>query len=70
MSRPPMPAPPPPAAPERDAFAEELEMKLRGVDGSVRASLVKQINKIVEKSPEAFVKNMRNWLHQGRGNDD
>lgn len=68
MSRPPMPAPPPPA--EKDAFAEELEMKLRGVDGSVRASLVKQINKIVEKNPEAFVRNMRNWIHEGRGSDE
>ncbi|MFY8106591.1 MAG: hypothetical protein ACOVKO_06715 [Elstera sp.] len=68
MSRPPMPNPP--AAPEKDAFAEELEMKLRGVDGSVRASLVKQINKILEKNPEVFVKNMRNWLHEGRGSED
>lgn len=67
MSRPPMPAPMPTA--ERDPLAEEIEMKLRGVDGSVRASLVKQINKLVEKNPQAFVSNMRNWLNQGRHDD-
>ncbi len=69
MSGPPMQVPPQ-GVPERDAFAEELEMKLRGVDGSVRASLVKQINKLLEKNPEVFVANMRNWMNHGRGNDE
>ncbi len=68
MSYPPMPNPP--AAPDRDAFADELEMKLNGVDGSVRGALVKQINKILEKNPEAFVKSMRHWLHEGRASED
>ncbi len=68
MSYPPMPNPP--AVSDRDAFADELEMKLNGVDGSVRGGLVKQINKMLEKNPEAFVKGMRSWLHEGRVSDD
>lgn len=65
MAKPPMPVP----GAERDPLAEEIEMKLRGVDGGVRASLVKQINKLVEKNPEVFVSNMRNWMNQGRHDD-
>lgn len=65
MAQPPMPAP----GAERDPLAEEIEMKLRGVDGGVRVALVKQINKLVEKNPQAFVSNMRNWMNQGRHDD-
>jgi hypothetical protein len=62
--------PNPPTVPERGEFAGELDVTLNGVEGRVRASLVKQINKILEKNPEIVVNNMRNWLHEGRVSDD
>lgn len=48
---------------EADPLLAEMEMKLRGVDGSVKTHLVAKLRQLVEQNPDAVVKSMRHgWL--------
>jgi hypothetical protein len=60
MANPPARVPGTPA--ETDPLAAELEMKLRGVDGGVKASMVGKLRQMVEKNPQAVMQSMRGWL--------
>ena len=51
-----------PAGPAPD----EVDTALRGVEGKVRKAIVSKLRRLVEKDPEAFVRNMRVWMDQGR----
>ena len=48
----------------------ELETALNGVQGKVRQAIVSKLRRLVEKDPEAFVRNMRTWMDQGRTDVD
>ena len=45
-----------------DETAEEL-VNLNKVDGRIKVSLVKKLNTMVEKNPDAAVNVIRNWLY-------
>ena len=44
----------------------DLDTALRGVEGKVRKAIVTKLRNLVDKNPEAFVRNMRVWMDQGR----
>jgi len=46
--------------------SDDLDTALRGVEGKVRKAVVSRLRRLVEKDPEAFVRNMRVWMDQGR----
>ena len=46
-----------------------LDTALRGVEGKVRKAIVTKLRNLVDKNPEAFVRNMRVWMDQGRSDD-
>lgn len=48
---------------------DDIDTALRGVEGKVRKAIVTRLRKLVEKDPEAFVRNMRVWMGQGRENE-
>jgi hypothetical protein len=48
----------------------DLDTALRGVEGKVRKSVVAKLRKLVDKNPEAFVRNMRVWMDQGRSDTE
>lgn len=48
----------------------DVESALSNVDGKVKNVLIAQIRKLVDKNPQAFVSNMRHWLHEGRSFED
>ena len=47
----------------------DLDTALRGVEGKVRKAIVTKLRNLVDKNPEAFVRNMRVWMDQGRSDD-
>ncbi len=47
----------------------DLDTALRGVEGKVRKAVVTKLRDLVDKNPEAFVRNMRVWMDQGRENE-
>jgi hypothetical protein len=49
--------------------ANDVETALRGVEGKVRQQIVTKIRKLVDRDPQAFVRNMRVLLHEGRNDD-
>ncbi|HUA54085.1 MAG TPA: hypothetical protein VMB81_18050 [Candidatus Sulfotelmatobacter sp.] len=49
--------------------SDDIDTALRGVEGKVRKAIVERLRKLVEKNPEAFVRNMRVWMDQGRENE-
>lgn len=49
--------------------ADDVETALRGVEGKVRQAIVTKIRALVDKNPEAFVRNMRALLNEGRSDD-
>jgi hypothetical protein len=53
-----------------DDMLTELEMKLTKVDGTVRATLVRKLRKMIEQDPQKFANGIRHFLHQGSRNDD
>jgi len=53
-----------------DDFSNEVEMKFSNVDGSVRASVVNKLRRLIDKNPEQFVKGMRRYMHEGTGRDE
>lgn len=49
---------------------DDIDTALRGVEGKVRKAIVTRLRRLVDKDPEAFVRNMRVWMDQGRSNDE
>lgn len=49
--------------------ASMLEHGIRGIEGGVRVEIVKRMRAMVDKNPEAFVRGMRHFLHDGRENE-
>lgn len=49
--------------------SDDLDTALRGVEGKVRKAIVTKIRALVDKNPEAFVRNMRVLLNEGRSDD-
>ena len=49
--------------------AEDIDTALRGVEGKVRKQIVAKIRQLVDRDPQAFVRNMRVLLHDGRSED-
>ena len=47
----------------------DLDTALRGVEGKVRKAVVTKLRNLVDKNPEAFVRNMRVWMDQGRADE-
>ncbi|MBI3515310.1 MAG: hypothetical protein HY060_14800 [Proteobacteria bacterium] len=47
----------------------DLDTALRGVEGKVRKAVVTKLRNLVDKNPEAFVRNMRVWMDQGRSDE-
>jgi flagellar biosynthesis/type III secretory pathway M-ring protein FliF/YscJ len=45
---------------------DEFDTALRGVQGKVRKAVVSKLRRLVEQDPEAFVRNMRGWMAEGR----
>ena len=50
--------------------ATDIETALNGVQGKVRRAIVEKLRKLVDKDPEAFVRNMRAWMGEGRSDID
>jgi hypothetical protein len=48
----------------------EVEIRLSKVDGTVKATVVNKLRKMIEKDPEQFVKGMRHFLHQGARDEE
>jgi hypothetical protein len=48
---------------------DDLDTALRGVEGKVRKAIVTKIRQLVDRDPEAFVRNMRVLLNAGRSDD-
>jgi hypothetical protein len=46
--------------------ADDIDTALRGVEGKVRKAVVTKLRQLVDRDPEAFVRNMRVWMDQGR----
>jgi hypothetical protein len=46
--------------------ADDIDTALRGVEGKVRKAIVTRLRRLVDRDPEAFVRNMRVWMDQGR----
>ena len=49
--------------------AEDLYTALRGVEGKVQKAIVTKIRQLVDRDPQAFVRNMRVLLNAGRTDD-
>lgn len=49
--------------------AEDIDTALRGVEGKVKNAIVTKIRQLVDRDPQAFVRNMRVLLHEGRSDD-
>lgn len=47
----------------------DFDTALRGVEGKVRKAIVSRLRQLVDRDPEAFVRNMRVWMSQGRENE-
>lgn len=58
-----------PGTPGADEPMSELEMKLNGVSGGVRETIVTRIRAIMDKNPEGFAKIVRHWINEGRRDD-
>ena len=50
--------------------SDDIDTALRGVEGKVRKAIVEKLRKLVDRDPEAFVRNMRTWMDQGRTDVD
>ncbi len=48
---------------------DDIDTALRGVEGKVRKAIVARLRALVDKNPEAFVRNMRVWMADGRSDD-
>ncbi len=46
--------------------SDDIDTALRGVEGKVRKAVVEKLRQLVDRDPEAFVRNMRTWMDQGR----
>jgi flagellar biosynthesis/type III secretory pathway M-ring protein FliF/YscJ len=46
--------------------SDDIDTALRGVEGKVRKAVVEKLRRLVDRDPEAFVRNMRTWMDQGR----
>lgn len=58
-----------PSGPNSESMLTELEIKLSKVDGTVKATVVNKLRKLIDQNPEQFVKGMRHFMHQGGGED-
>jgi len=58
-----------PATTSEDMLSEG-QIRLSKVDGTVKASVVNKLRKLIDQNPEQFVKGMRHFLHQGGGRDE
>jgi hypothetical protein len=59
-----------PSGPTSEDMLNEVEIRLSKVDGTVKASVVNKLRKMIEKDPEQFVKGMRHFLHQGARDEE
>ena len=59
-----------PSDPNSDDLLAELELKLAKVDGTVKASVVNKLRKMIDQNPEQFVKGMRHFMHEGVREDE
>jgi hypothetical protein len=59
-----------PSGPTSEDMLTELEIKLSKVDGTVKASVVNKLRKLIDQDPEQFVKGMRHFLHQGARDEE
>ncbi len=59
-----------PSGPTSEDMLTELEIKLSKVDGTVKASVVNKLRKLIDMNPEQFVKGMRHFLHQGARDEE
>ncbi len=50
--------------------SDDIDTALRGVEGKVRKAVVEKLRRLVDRDPEAFVRNMRTWMDQGRSDID
>jgi hypothetical protein len=55
--------------PQSGGSSDDIDTALRGVEGKVRKAIVSRLRALVDKNPEAFVRNMRVWMSQGRDNE-
>ena len=49
--------------------SDDIDTALRGVEGKVRKAVVTKLRQLVDRDPEAFVRNMRSWMNQGRSDE-
>ena len=59
-----------PSGPTSEDTLSELEIKLSKVDGTVKASVVNKLRKMIDQNPEQFVKGMRHFLRQGAQDEE
>ena len=53
-----------------DEMLTELQIKLTKVDGTVKATVVNKLRKMIEQDPQQFANGIRHFLHQGSRDDD
>lgn len=59
-----------PSGPTSEDMLNEVEIRLSKVDGTVKATVVNKLRKMIENDPEQFVKGMRHFLHQGARDEE
>lgn len=53
-----------------DEMLSELQIKLTKVDGTVKATVVNKLRKMIDQDPQKFANGVRHFLHQGSRDDD
>ena len=59
-----------PSDPNNMDALTELEQRLTNDDSSIRTVVVAKLRKMIDQNPEKVVKGLRNFLHQGTGNEN